>query len=92
MFEGQVAIDLDQRLARNRCVIGEGGNAEVMVEIVVMFAQPPFARQQHAGAIGRGAGDAERRAPFRAAGAGATAWHEDEDDVIADDQVIDTRA
>ena len=93
LVEGQRRVDLDQRAARHDRVFGERRAAEVMVDRrAVGLRQPARAGQQRAGAVGGGAGLAQRGPAFAAGHAMAAARHEDQRDVVADREVGDAFA
>ena len=72
-------------------MIGKGRDAHVVVNRTGMAVQATPACQHLALAIGRSAGLAEGRAPFRAGQAMAATGHEHHDDVIADREIINLR-
>ena len=55
MLERHVAVDLDQRAPRHRCIFGEGRDAErMMMQQRLPARDPPGAGQERASRIGRG--------------------------------------
>ena len=86
----QIRIDFHQRAARDHRVLGEAGNADLVVEqgtIRTMQAAP--AAEQRAGAVGGGARLAQGGAALHARRAVAAARHEDQRNRVTALQVGD---
>ena len=96
VLKAEVTIDLDQRAARNGCVLSESRHAQVVVEKIVlcrtMLTESPPAGEQDAGAVGGSAWYAQGRASIEAALTCPAARDEDENHVIADLEIIHAQA
>ena len=80
----QVAGDPDGRGRADHDVVGEGGDAEVVMDLAAGILPPaPLAREQGPGGVGRGARLAQRSPPVAARRAAAAGRHEGEHDVVA---------
>ena len=91
-LERQIGIDLDAGFARDHRVVGEGRDAEMMIDRLAAEGQPLRAAEERAGAIGPRAGFAERRTSGGARAAAAAARHEDEHHMIADRKIANALA
>jgi hypothetical protein len=90
-LERQVAVDLDERMARYHRVLGEGRHPDVMVHRPAVELDAPGARQQRAGGVGGHGRLAQSRTTLHAGQAGAAARHEYQDDVVTGGQVLHPR-
>ena len=84
---GKAGIDLDEGFARHNGVVGEGRDAQKMIDRLGAERKPPFARKQRSRDVRLGPRLAERRAAGRARAAAAAARHKDQHDVVAGFQV-----
>jgi hypothetical protein len=91
-FQRQLAVDLDDRAARNRGVFREYRATKVVVDCRPVPGQSLRSRQQRAGAIGGSARLAQRGAAFRTGTAMTAAGNEDQHDMVAHLQVRDALA
>jgi hypothetical protein len=84
VFEWKVAVDDNERAARDSCKLGKRRDTEMVIEGVVRIlrAEPPLSREENSRAVRRRARNAEGRTSGRTAFAGAATRDEDEDDVI----------
>ena len=85
-------VHLDQRLARDDRVLGEAGDAQMVMHVPTVLAQPAAAGEQGTGIVGLGAGGAQGRPAVGAVRAVTAAGHERAHDVIADREVGHARA
>ena len=90
--ERQLGIDLDQRIARDRGVLGEAGDAQMMLDRrAVGTVQPARARQQRACPVDRRTRLAQGWTALGAGAAMATGRDEHADHVIAAGEIGDAR-
>ena len=85
-------VDFDQRAAGHRRVLREHRASEVMVQGRTVDVQALRTRQQRPRTVRGGARLAQRGPTVGTRGAVAAARHEDDDDVVADSQVVDVGA
>ena len=92
LVERQLGVDLDQRVARHRGVLGKAGDAQVMLHRrAVGPVQPARAREQRACAVRGRARLAQGRPALGAGAAMAAGRHEHADHMIAAGEVGDAR-
>lgn len=81
--QGKFGVDLDHGMPRNHGVIGETGDAEMMIDRHTVAMQAAFAGEQRAGAVGGSTWFAEGGAALGAGHAVAAARHEHHHHVVA---------
>jgi hypothetical protein len=92
LVERQFRVDLDHRAPGYRGIFGEHRAAEVVIDGLPIASEAPSAGEQCSGAVGGGAGLAQRRAALGTRAAVPATWYEHQHDMIAAFEIGDTIA